>query len=427
MATWRQHFLDPLYGAIEFNDALVALIRTPIMQRLRHVRLSNIDSIDIPAIANLSRFEHSLGVAHLAGKVGFRAGLKSPDLLVLSASALLHDWSITSFGHLVEEGLQYVNVEFDHEKKLKEIIEHEGTDEHETGGAGLQIIVGRVTGLLDWARQIAGVAADSLIIDIVDNIVGRGRMGGVLVGEMDLDNLDNVFRMAWHMGLPVDREIPQRIACSMVSLTEQQPASPIFRVSAEPDIEKWLCTRYEVYQQLMLAERDFAGKLMMLYATVRAYEEGQITKSDWRLVDYEFMTLLSTSCIKDVREAVTRWIAGELWDCTPLKWMSGKRPEYTKLRAFSHDLTNALKRPCFAYGIKDKRQRELTISYDDGSQRKYGKISERWLLGVGSSRRKAFSTSELKKIFDLAQYTFDTEVIGAAHMPSSEDAQQWLI
>ena len=75
MTSWRQPFLDPLYGRIRLDDDLIALVRTPVVQRLRHVRLSNIDSVDMPAIANLSRFEHVLGVAYLAGEVGFRGSL----------------------------------------------------------------------------------------------------------------------------------------------------------------------------------------------------------------------------------------------------------------------------------------------------------------------------------------------------------------
>ena len=64
---------DALYGRMSFPPEIAALILTPVVQRLRHVRLSNIDSLDMPAIANLSRFEHVLGTAHLASRVGVRA------------------------------------------------------------------------------------------------------------------------------------------------------------------------------------------------------------------------------------------------------------------------------------------------------------------------------------------------------------------
>src|SRR3569623_1543574 len=95
-------FQDALYGRISFDAPFSQLLSAPIVQRMRHIRLSNIDSIDLPGIANLSRYEHVLGVAHLASIVGIRHSLTTTERLVLDAAAVLHDWAITSFGHLVE-------------------------------------------------------------------------------------------------------------------------------------------------------------------------------------------------------------------------------------------------------------------------------------------------------------------------------------
>ena len=67
MTRGRVEVLDPLYGDVRFSEAISELLRTPIVQRLRHVRLSNIDSTAMPGIAGITRYEHSLGVAFLAG------------------------------------------------------------------------------------------------------------------------------------------------------------------------------------------------------------------------------------------------------------------------------------------------------------------------------------------------------------------------
>jgi HD superfamily phosphohydrolase len=399
------------------------LVHTPVVQRMRHVRLSNIDSIDIPAIAHLSRFEHVIGVAHLAEQAGFRKSLSSYEHLVLTGSALLHDWAITSFGHLVEEALQYVGTRFDHEERLREIIM--GTAPDEILGVGLQILVGRETGLQGWARKVAATEADRLLSDIMEHIRGRGRMGRVIAGDIDLDNIDNVFRMAFHMGLPVDREILTRLARAMVGVTPER-GEPVFRGSAESDINAWRRTRRDVYHQLMLAERDFAGKLMMVFATVRAYHAGEIMGTDWNLVDHEFVMRLLGSPTRDVRDTVQRWIAGELWDCTPLRWMAGDRPEYPKLWDFSQELTEALDRSCFAYGIKDKRDRPLVIIFDDGSRRSYGEKPRQWLLGIGSAKRARFTAREVEKAFSIAKSTFDTEVMSATTRSVDQDTQACL-
>ena len=134
-------FADSIYGQISVDDDISLLIKLPVLQRLRHVRLSNIDSLNMPGIANLSRYEHAIGVGHLATQLGMNYRLSREDRLALSASALLHDWAITSFGHLVEEAFQYVGTGFDHEHRLYEIIAGEGLEE--IGGINRQIIHGR--------------------------------------------------------------------------------------------------------------------------------------------------------------------------------------------------------------------------------------------------------------------------------------------
>jgi hypothetical protein len=58
--------IDPLYGCYKLSPLVRALVVQPEVQRLRDVRLSNINSMFILGSANISRYEHSLGVAYLA-------------------------------------------------------------------------------------------------------------------------------------------------------------------------------------------------------------------------------------------------------------------------------------------------------------------------------------------------------------------------
>jgi hypothetical protein len=102
--------------------------------------------------------------------------------------------------------------------------------------------------------------------------------------------------------------------------------------------------------------------------------------------------------------------------------MRGKRPEYSELLRFSKALADDLNRPCFAYGIKDKRDRKLIAVFEDGSRREYGEDPRQWLLGVGSPKRAAFRTKEAERAFELAKRFFDTDIIGAA----VEEAQACL-
>ena len=411
-------FADSIYGQISMDRDLSSLVTLPVLQRLRHIRLSNIDSLNMPGISNLSRFEHAVGVGHLATQLGMNNRLSHEDRLALAASALLHDWAITSFGHLIEEALQYVGTGFDHEHRLYEII----TGDHleETGGIGRQILYGRQTNIQPWAQQVVGTErADEWLLHITEYILGRGRFGKLICGDIDLDNIDGVFRMAFHMGLPIDRESPLRLASAIVDVM-QPTCEPVFRRTAKSDIAQWVATRQEVYERLMLANFDFIGKLMILYAAVSALENGEIESPDWNLTDDQLLHRLCNSSTKEVRDTAVRWRVGELWDATPLYWMHGGRPKFPELRAFARELSVTLSRPCFAYAIKDKRHRLLSIQFDDGTQEQLGTESTQWLIGVGSPTRKPFRASEIETIIQSTESYFRTSLISVADAPWSK-------
>src|SRR5213594_1083824 len=207
--SYESTFLDSLYGEISLDDRIAELSRLPLMQRLRHVRLSNIDSIAMPGIANISRYEHSLGTAVLAAKAGFVRHLSSSEEIILQAGALLHDSAIPPYGHLVEEALQYLSVSVSHEARWSVLFDN---PDSQPGGVDLQVFLGRQSGLWSWARKAFGESADTSLKEVLRTIQGRGRFGNCVCGSIDLDNLDNVTRAAFHMGIEVDKRLPIRIA-----------------------------------------------------------------------------------------------------------------------------------------------------------------------------------------------------------------------
>ena len=196
MASKFLSFYDSLYGDVSLNETTTMLVSAPEVQRLRHVRLSNIDSVTMPGISGLSRYEHVIGVAYLAQNTGLTKRLSSRDMVALTAAALLHDWAITAFGHLVEEAFQYAGASFNHETKLYEIVMGEGASE--IGGVDRQFFRGR-SGLRRWLERVAPSSdVNNLLKDIIECISGKGKLGRVVSGDIDLDNIDNVFRMAFH-------------------------------------------------------------------------------------------------------------------------------------------------------------------------------------------------------------------------------------
>jgi HD superfamily phosphohydrolase len=414
--------VDPLYGLVTFDEEINALIATPIVQRLRHIRLSNIDSLDMPGVANVSRFEHVIGTGHLALQVGLDWRLSTTDRLQLTAAALLHDWAITSYGHLVEEALQYVGTGFDHELLMRQI--QAGQKPDEIGGIERQVLVGRETGLYQWAVRVVGGSepARRLLSDITDCIYGKGRLGKLIASDVDLDNLDNVYRLAMHMGREVDRLTPIRLANAIYDI-DRASGTPVFRQEAAKDIEEWRVVRRDLYEHLMLAEDDFAGKLMLLYATVTAYQAGELTQSDWSRTDYDFLVGLLRSSTKEIKDAAERWVAGDLWALAPLLWVEGTRPSYPELLGFASVLSTALGRPTFCYGIRDKRDRTLNLNFA-GRSVTWGQTPNQWLLGVGSPARRRFSPSDAERVVSEAASHFGVQPSGIRVASAEVETEQ---
>lgn len=400
-------YLDPLYGKVEFDSVMTKLIFSPAMQRLRHVSLSNIDSLDLPGIAKTTRFEHSLGVAALVQNLGMYKELDSNQKYILLASALLHDWAITPFGHLVEEAYQYTGKEYNHE--LKPLL-LSGNITGDLGGINTQILEGREASINKWISSAFNKAAQETSLNqILSAIHGEGRFGKLLAGDFDLDNLDNIWRIAYHLGLKCNRHLPVKIAKSIIRI-DSETNFPVFKKDAENYLQDWSDIRREVYNRLMLAPNDFIGKAMVIYSTVKHLESTQ-EDWQWKFTEYEFINKLRAATDKIASTTMCRWLAGELWSSSPLIWLNGQRPKFSEIYLFSKVLSNALSREVFCYAIKDKRERSFTVIFNDKTRAVYGSNPSQWLIGATSPKNVAFSKKEVDLFVASACNFFNTSQI----------------
>jgi len=106
---------DPVHGDVGLTREELRILDTPEMQRLRDVRQLGTAYLVYPG-AQHSRFEHSIGTAHLAGRIAAevnagRARAGGPDLLgydeqevrIVRLAALVHDSTHLPFGHNIED------------------------------------------------------------------------------------------------------------------------------------------------------------------------------------------------------------------------------------------------------------------------------------------------------------------------------------
>ena len=115
-------------------------------------------------------------------------------------------------------------------------------------------------------------------------------MSKLISDSIDLDNIDNVFRMAYHMGLDFRKEAPIKLAESMFI----ENGSVVFLQEAKTYLEEWYLVRQRVYKFLLLNPQEFAGKYMLTEAMDILFEcisQGKAEGRDikWNYTDYQLM------------------------------------------------------------------------------------------------------------------------------------------
>ncbi|RIA99444.1 hypothetical protein C1645_747297 [Glomus cerebriforme] len=134
----RMRFQDPIHGLMEFEDWVVKVIDTEHFQRLRNIKQLGTTYYVYPGACH-NRFEHSLGVAHLANSLVTRIyeTHKQPelpkleynerDLKCVTLAALCHDLGHGPFSHLFEkEFIKKIRPErkWKHEDGSKMMVNH---------------------------------------------------------------------------------------------------------------------------------------------------------------------------------------------------------------------------------------------------------------------------------------------------------------
>jgi putative nucleotidyltransferase with HDIG domain len=97
-------FRDPVHNFIRFGLEEVRLINLDVLQRLRGIQQLAMASLVYPGALH-TRFDHTLGVAHVAGEMADALGLDAEERTFVRQAALLHDIGHGPFSHVSEYAL----------------------------------------------------------------------------------------------------------------------------------------------------------------------------------------------------------------------------------------------------------------------------------------------------------------------------------
>ena len=387
----RNRFWDPLYGRTELSKFEYAVINAPEVQRLRYIRMCNINSMLVTGASEISRFEHSLGVLRLAQEwIDARHGrISESDSMALRAAALLHDMQTGPFGH----SFQYIL----EDNKVKGDFAHDDLS-HGTEATYYQDLTvnAEFAGEKFKSKQFLG----SHWLTVTSMIRGQGPYGQLISGSIDLDNVDNVIRLAYHVGIASSDDA--EVAIGIARALEPRGGEIYVNSTVIPLIQRWQEIRHRLYEFLLLDWAEFSAKAMLTLAMELAVEHGLVGSDSWIMTDDELLFNLERRGIgeaQDVAYLVKRLRRGDLYypvglfrtDKTSaysdLSQVECKRHIESKLVQYAREVLKVRTRILVHY-ILDKKKTDRAVEVvtaETGERKILGGNSDALLVGVFSS------------------------------------------
>ena len=251
---------DPLHGDIGLSRLELDLLDTPQMQRLRRVKQNGFCFLVYPAM-NSTRFEHSLGVMHLAGILCERLDLSADETAVVRAAGLLHDVGHTPFSHSTEKALKSRG--YGHEEVSVKLVK---------------------------TSPISEVLTEhSIDPGVVSNLVlGEGRFGGIISSQIDVDKMDYLIRDAYYAGVAYGvTDIERVMQCVRLSRK-----GLFIEEDGLEAVESLLVNRNLMYQTVYRHHTKRIGEAMFHHALEYLLEEGLSTDELIQLDDVALTSLM---------------------------------------------------------------------------------------------------------------------------------------
>ena len=241
--------IDPIYGFVRAFGVEFRVIDSPIFQRLRRIRQLSGAHLTYPG-AQHTRFEHSLGVMHIAGQAGLalqeKKIINSTDVANLRLAALLHDIGHGPFSHLFEEVVQRKN-KISHEEIGRDLI--------------LKTEIGDLISKSNYDKKI-----------ITKLAFGDSKlqfMNEIISGALSADMMDYLLRDGYFTGAEHAKIDHKRITHSL-DVHQKELA---LDKSALASFESMMHSRYQMFKAVYFHKTVRSAEVMLLESIRLAYDE----------------------------------------------------------------------------------------------------------------------------------------------------------
>jgi len=241
--------IDPIHDFVRVNNSELEIIDTPIFQRLRRIKQLSGAHLIYPG-AQHTRFEHSLGVMHIASMACQSLLEKSiiplDEIQNLRFAGLLHDIGHGPFSHLFEEVLQK-NRKISHEHLGRDIIQ--------------KTEIGDLISKNGFSKKsIANLAFSNYKHQYMNEIIS---------GALSADMMDYLLRDGYFTGAEHAKIDHKRLTYSLDVYKNKLALDK----SALVNFETMLISRYQMFKAVYFHKTVRAGEVMLLKAMSLAEDE----------------------------------------------------------------------------------------------------------------------------------------------------------
>jgi hypothetical protein len=243
---------DEIHGTVEFSPLEARVIDSEDFQRLRRIKQMSVTNLVYPG-ANHTRFEHSIGTAHLSALIARKLGLGPEIVAKVKLYGLLHDIGHTAFSHEGEDIVKkYVG---DHEELGKK-----------------KLVRGPIADIICENYRSGEIAE-----------VGKSPYGSIISSDLGADRMDYLKRDALNTGvaygiIDIDRIIH--------TLAMQKGGLCISKGGLEA-AEYLLVARFMMFSTVYMHHTVRIATAMLYRAMEGAIEDGTVEPGDFARFDDE--------------------------------------------------------------------------------------------------------------------------------------------
>jgi len=264
--------IEPVHGDIGLSKLETELINTPTFQRLKGIKQLGFAHTVYPS-AKHTRFEHSLGVMHIMGRVidNTCEELGKEDIQKLRVAALLHDVGHYPYSHVMEK------IDWDSAKKYMKKKQGDGNRQNDIPQKyPSHEDLGKI--VITERKDIKGILKSNGIDpkEIASLIKGEHQnLPNLLNRSFDIDRLDYLARDSISTGLPYGK-VDINYIVNNLELIENEV---VVRAKARNAVEHMLIARYFMFNTLYMHKTVFAFEEIIRRIILMLLEKGHIYKS----------------------------------------------------------------------------------------------------------------------------------------------------